>query len=416
MMYGSMSHTTGYAERYHPPLGRRLKDGRSEGRTTRIIEDFVSERSRITASKQKKGDWVGCSRSGGTEPSRSDTSQSNGPSASALTALRINSSFLSHYPKLLTLSLFHSPLLIFRFIHFSSFLSSSTTTRGMEGFTPTTDLKELQSTMRAIEQACTSIQGANDNILEIKMRSIPNAEGKGFIYEDKGNTQIVRYVTLIGQGIINYIEKTLGKGFIYEDKGNTQIVGYVTLIGQGIINYIENALGKGFIYEDKGNTRIVGYVTLIGQGHQARDTPLQGIVLLLNKVLNISPDLIFDEVTKHIEMDCHFIKNWNLEILALDLSILFTKSLRGPNIENICSKLGVYNFSGCSYPDHALLKTCLTQGFEFLTSPSLWRSSRVATARFQAAAAIREAAIREWVVLSADAKRNLIWFSNFLFY
>jgi len=35
----------------------------------------------------------------------------------------------------------------------------------------------------------------------------------------------------------------------------------------------------------------------------------------------------------------------------------------------------------------------------------------VATARFQAAAAIREAAIREWVVLSADVKRNLIRFS-----
>jgi len=28
----------------------------------------------------------------------------------------------------------------------------------MQGFTPTTDLKELQSTMRAIEQACASIQ------------------------------------------------------------------------------------------------------------------------------------------------------------------------------------------------------------------------------------------------------------------
>jgi len=32
----------------------------------------------------------------------------------------------------------------------------------------------------------------------------------------------------------------------------------------------------------------------------------------------------------------------------------------------------------------------------------------VATARFQAAAAIREAAIREWVFLGADVKRNLI--------
>ncbi|CAJ1961162.1 unnamed protein product [Sphenostylis stenocarpa] len=44
------------------------------------------------------------------------------------------------------------------------------------------------------------------------------------------------------------------------------------------------------------------------------------------------------------------------------------------------------------------------------TCEFILENSQVATARFQAAAAIREAAIREWAFLSANAKRNLISF------
>lgn len=40
-------------------------------------------------------------------------------------------------------------------------------------------------------------------------------------------------------------------------------------------------------------------------------------------------------------------------------------------------------------------------------------NSQVANARFQAAAAIRDAAIREWSFLTADVKRTLI--RSFLF-
>nr|CAN69691.1 hypothetical protein VITISV_026777 [Vitis vinifera] len=160
--------------------------------------------------------------------------------------------------------------------------------------------------------------------------------------------------------ILRYIKSTPGQGMLYENKGHTQVVGYTdadwagsptdrrstsgycVFIGGNLISW----KSKKQDVVAKSSAEVEYQAMAFGNMHEQMK-----LICDNQAALHIASNPVFHERTKHIEVDCHFIKEkiasgcvaTNFVNSNDQLADIFTKSLRGPRIKYICNKLGTYD-------------------------------------------------------------------------
>ncbi|KOM28000.1 hypothetical protein LR48_Vigan477s002700 [Vigna angularis] len=176
--------------------------------------------------------------------------------------------------------------------------------------------------------------------------------------------------------ILRYIKGSPGQGLLYENKGNTRIegycdadwagspidrrstTGYCVLLGGNLVSWKskkQNVVARSSAEAEYRSMALTTcelvWIRQLLQELKFCENEQMKLYCDNQAALHISSNPVFHERTKHIEIDCHFIRE---KLLSKELVTEFvnsneqlgdilTKSLRGPRIQFICSKLGAYD-------------------------------------------------------------------------
>ncbi|RVW83660.1 Retrovirus-related Pol polyprotein from transposon RE1 [Vitis vinifera] len=170
--------------------------------------------------------------------------------------------------------------------------------------------------------------------------------------------------------------RLVGQGVLYENRGHTKVVGYTdadwadsptdrrstsgyyVFIGGNLISWKskkQDVVARSSA-EAEYQAMTLATCELIWLKHLLRELRFgkdEQMKLIYDNqaALHIASNPVFHEMTKHIEVDCHFIREKIASGCVTtsfvnsndQLADIFTKSLRGPRIKYICNKLGGYN-------------------------------------------------------------------------
>ena len=176
--------------------------------------------------------------------------------------------------------------------------------------------------------------------------------------------------------ILKYIKGAPGNGLLYEDKGHARVVGYsdadwagsptdrrstsgyCIFIGDNLISWkskkqtvVARSSAEAEYRAMASATCELIWLKQLLKELRFGDATQMTLICDNQAALHIASNPVFHERTKHIEIDCHFIRE---KIISGDITTsfvssnnqladVFTKSLRGPRISYICNKLGAYD-------------------------------------------------------------------------
>ncbi|RVW26227.1 Retrovirus-related Pol polyprotein from transposon RE2 [Vitis vinifera] len=152
--------------------------------------------------------------------------------------------------------------------------------------------------------------------------------------------------------LFSYECGTPGQGMLYEDRGHTQIVGYTNADWAGSPSDRRSTLSDEAEYQAMAlaTCELIWLRQLLQELRFRKDEQIK-LVCDNQVALHIASNPVFHERTKHIEVDCYFIREKIASGCVAtsyvnsndQLADIFTKSLRGPRIKYICNKLGAYD-------------------------------------------------------------------------
>ncbi|KAM3343314.1 hypothetical protein P3S68_025403 [Capsicum galapagoense] len=176
--------------------------------------------------------------------------------------------------------------------------------------------------------------------------------------------------------ILRYIKSSPAKRLLFEDRGHEHIIGYTdadwagspsdrrstsgycVLVGGNLVSWKSKKQSVVARSSAEAEYRAMAAATceLVWIKQLLRElnfgeTGKMELVCDNQAALHIASNLVFHERTKHIEIDCYFVRE---KILSGDivtkfvkssnqLADIFTKSLTSPRINYICNKLGTYD-------------------------------------------------------------------------